>query len=446
MWAGAPGGPRQVPSDPATKDAWRRALFDANLALPSWLIRHFESIPVKAAIVADGSADTATRRCAVVALYSIGGATMMLLERLLYFTVAEVGPPSAAFAPLAGRRFLAAAGMAVRSWVSFAWCMARPETRTSLDAGSQFRASKLAVDAAGRCADAAYVGATLARFVCIGGLATLSVGASPAGLPASSVTSAARFLQDLADSDLLPATAAATLRCPLPDVGAAAPPAEAWAVRLDEATQRFVQALAALQLCFRQLGVAGVCGAGGGAAAAEVSKVLGVLMGHDDVNALRHALLERLRVHAGMPLPPAAAQGAGVDPRVGAAGGSGDQTSSSSSSPWWLTRLEAVRGAPVTMADLPPKAGGSGASLKPEDFHVHIAYVTLSYWRGVHLDTANPPSCAPPPRELAQLAAGAAEALCRLCRGQGLRGAYGPSPPTWQAVLTQASALGGWAG
>ncbi len=46
----------------------------------------------------------------------------------------------------------------------------------------------------------------------------------------------------------------------------------------------------------------------------------------------------------------------------------------------------------------------------------------------------------PPPLLVARLAARAAEALCRLCRGQGLEGAYAPAPE-WELARAQ---VGGW--
>ncbi len=68
-----------------------------------------------------------------------------------------------------------------------------------------------------------------------------------------------------------------------------------------------------------------------------------------------------------------------------------------------------------------------------EDYHSHIVHATVVDWHGVEQQQAAAAGvpAGPPPLLAARLAARAAEALCRLCRGQGLGGAYAPAPE-WQ--------------
>ncbi|KXZ53356.1 hypothetical protein GPECTOR_7g1252 [Gonium pectorale] len=71
-----------------------------------------------------------------------------------------------------------------------------------------------------------------------------------------------------------------------------------------------------------------------------------------------------------------------------------------------------------------------------------VVDASLTWWRTVQfeMEIGSPPPVPGLPTllEQARLAAGTAEALCRLWRGQGLRGAFGPSgQATWQAGVAE---------
>ncbi len=116
-----------------------------------------------------------------------------------------------------------------------------------------------------------------------------------------------------------------------------------------------------------------------------------------------------------------------------------------SSGTWWLAREGAAQGKLLGLDGRGAKGSrkaGKNARWKAagwlEDYHCHIMRVTVQEWL-----TAEPGEAAaagvpaaPPPLLVARLAARAAEALCRLCRGQGLGGVYTPAPE-WQFATTR---------
>ncbi|KXZ43991.1 hypothetical protein GPECTOR_76g814 [Gonium pectorale] len=171
----------------------------------------------------------------------------------------------------------------------------------------------------------------------------------------------------------------------------------------------------------------------GGVSAAAAAQALGSVLGHPDVVALQVALLERLMVHAGVPLP---SEGDG-------AGGGNFTGGSRGGHTWALTRFEARHGAFV--AEAPPNSQDRRprrSSDADAPFPFHVVQVSLIWWRVIFFDVENgspPPVLGlPTPLEQARLAAGTAEALCRLWRGQGLRGAFGPSGQvTWRSGLAE---------
>ncbi len=89
----------------------------------------------------------------------------------------------------------------------------------------------------------------------------------------------------------------------------------------------------------------------------------------------------------------------------------------------------------------------TGGSL--EDHHWDIVDVTVGAWLreqeqerlGVGFEGGLRGSEAVPPLLAAQMAARSAEALCRLCRGQGLGWAYTPAPE-WDFANCQVCGLG----
>ncbi len=167
---------------------------------------------------------------------------------------------------------------------------------------------------------------------------------------------------------------------------------------------------------------------------------------HEAVQRLQVALLDQLAAHAGM------AAGleeweAGSGPREGRdeerqGRGCGWEGSSGT---WWLAREGAAQGKLLGLDER--SAGGSRKAGKKarsndagwlEDYHCHIMRVTVQDWLTTdpgEAAAAGVPA-APPPLLVARLAARAAEALCRLCRGQGLEGAYAPAPE-WQFATTK---------
>ncbi len=166
-------------------------------------------------------------------------------------------------------------------------------------------------------------------------------------------------------------------------------------------------------------------------------------MRHEAVQRLQVALLDQLAAHAGM----------GAELGGGEEGGQeqGEQTQSQeaqgqadgwagSSGAWWFAREEARRGELLGPRDgeEEPVAGSPTAGWL-EGRHCDIVTATLWAWRTAEelqlQEEAGVPA-APLPVLRARLAARAAEALCRLCRGQGLRGAYAPAPQ-WELAMAR---------
>ncbi len=161
-------------------------------------------------------------------------------------------------------------------------------------------------------------------------------------------------------------------------------------------------------------------------------------MRHVAVQRLQVALLDQLAAHAGL--------GAAL-PEEGRLDKAGEQQQDGSSGAWWFARQEAQWG---RLLGLHPagreegRRGGHQASSDRtgllEEAHCHTVFGALGTWGGgveeqAAVAAAGVPA-GPPPLLVAQLAARAAEALCRLCRGQGLEGAYAPAPE-WQLAMSQ---------
>ncbi len=262
-----------------------------------------------------------------------------------------------------------------------------------------------------------------------------SGGAGPR--PASSVPADTRAACGaLAESQLLAASAGAVLDDPgvgeLPEAAS-----RNVCLEMDKAAHNCGRAVLSVHLLSS---ATAQCGAHEGQRLAE-----GLLraLRHREVQRLQVALLDQLAVHAGM--------GAGlvVDDQGEQQGGQqeGQQACGweGSSGTWWLAREEQRQG--KVLGSGPRGGDGSGERDSEmhgrtagwlEDVHCHVLCGTLLEWESVPAQLAGQAGveARPPPLLVARLAARAAEALCRLCRGRGLGGAYAPAP-TWELAKAQ---------
>ncbi len=183
---------------------------------------------------------------------------------------------------------------------------------------------------------------------------------------------------------------------------------------------------------------------------------------HMAVRRLQVALLDQLAAHAGMgvELPELQQQDEGqqgegqgqqggqpleqgVQEAAGGWEGSGD---------WWLARQEARQ---RKLLAVDGGDGGHGGTVRAhgctaectagwlEDDHCYAIAATFDVWRMAEeqgVAAAGVPA-GPPPLLAARLATRAAEALCRLCRGQGLGGAYAPAPE-WELAKAKVGQAG----
>ncbi len=155
---------------------------------------------------------------------------------------------------------------------------------------------------------------------------------------------------------------------------------------------------------------------------------------HVAVRRLQVALLDRLAAHAGM----GAELGSGEEGQRQQQRQGDNQPNGweGSGGAWWLACEEAQRG---QLLGLPHGEAGEAARSQTagwlEEYHNRIVSATLWEWgqAGPQLAEEAGVPAAPPPLLRARLAARAAEALCRLYRGKGLRGAYAPSPEWFYA-------------
>ncbi len=165
---------------------------------------------------------------------------------------------------------------------------------------------------------------------------------------------------------------------------------------------------------------------------------------------LQVALLDQLAAHAGLgaKLQGEEQQGQQQGQRQrqgqGHQGTQGGRGWEGSSGTWRLACEEARQG---KLLGMDAEGGeGSGEMTRSrtagwlEDYHCHVVHVTVVDWHVASLyEQRSVPIgvlARPPPLLAARLAARAAESLCRLCRGQGLGGAYAPAPE-WQLGMTQ---------
>ncbi|KAG2496474.1 hypothetical protein HYH03_005300 [Edaphochlamys debaryana] len=276
--------------------------------------------------------------------------------------------------------------------------------------------------AAESCARLTQCGSQYAKFFAQLGTAHVraatATGDAPPSVDWQLPAPARQLLGALAGSGLLPALAEAVLQCPAPETPAAeragrgrgtAGQTRAGTTQDDDPLESArVKCIAAgaleLSLAVRCCVEAEQTLTARGAEV-DVSSALAAQLADPRVTALGLALLDRLAVHSGL------------EPEgVGAAGGG-----------WWLPRLEAGAGRVLGMAVETESDGDL------EIMHCHWLHASLQAWRSSEDGTTlRPPPAAPgmpSPVELARLAARAAEAVCRMYRGQGLRGAY--TRPEW---------------
>ncbi len=156
------------------------------------------------------------------------------------------------------------------------------------------------------------------------------------------------------------------------------------------------------------------------------------LMRHDAVRRLQVALLDQLAAEAGMGAELGEGEEQQQEEEEGqqAAGGW-----ASRSGKWWFAQEEARQGKLLGV-----EAGRCGEPLRSrvagwlEDYHSNIVSATFGEWEsaelggGRKLEAVAGVPARPPLLLVARLAARTTEALCRLCRGQGLGGAYTPAP------------------
>ncbi len=241
----------------------------------------------------------------------------------------------------------------------------------------------------------------------------------------------------LADSQLLAAAAAALVDSPPVDAFATLPDSERNAIRfyVGQATTAAAKSMCNLLAMQEKLAEAG------GAEGRQLSAGLGRVKQHEAVRRLQVALLDQLAAHAGM--------AAGLEEWEGSSGpqeGRDEERRAEecgwegSSGTWWLAREEAAQGQLLGL-DWHGGEGGpeSGQKMRSktagwlERHHNNILRVTVQEWLNAgpgEAGAAGVPA-APSPLLVARLTARAAEALVRLCRGQGLHGAYAPAPE-WQ--------------
>ncbi len=105
-----------------------------------------------------------------------------------------------------------------------------------------------------------------------------------------------------------------------------------------------------------------------------------------------------------------------------------------SSGSWWLAKAEACEGKLLVAREGNERRQGERSRGWTagwlENYHCLIVTASLGDWKFAESPEAAAAGvpARPPPLLLARLAARATEALCRLCRGQGLGGAYAPAP------------------
>ncbi len=243
------------------------------------------------------------------------------------------------------------------------------------------------------------------------------------------------ILDTVIKSELLAAAAATVVGCPSPFADRPFPETARDSVcrQIEAASFRAADTLGSVAKLQRMLLEGGREECGGPRLA------LGLIhsVQHEAVQRLQVGLLDQLAAHAGMGaqlLDGHKGSGAGGQKQLGreekeAKAGAWVARSGA----WWLATEEAKRGQPLAMTQLGP-SGGDGAVLAHgaaatagllQMHYANVARATIVPWHSLPPGSV---AARPPPLLLARLTARAAEALCRLGRGQGLDGACTPVP------------------
>ncbi|KAG2493688.1 hypothetical protein HYH03_008202 [Edaphochlamys debaryana] len=233
-------------------------------------------------------------------------------------------------------------------------------------------------------------------------------GSGVSGGPAQEQPAAFRqLLSALAGSGLLPAVAAAALRTPGPDPDRARNGDQDSQISALYVANCAGYLQAALHIA-RQLMTTP------GAGAAPLAGVFA----QPDVAAFQEALVERLCVHGGVELEP------------GEGGGQGQGR-------WWLPQLEAKVGHVIGSPNNPREWNITGTAEVYAEVHrtTMILLFFQLYPSACYMLTADDSFAefSAPPARLLRLESKAWEAVCRLYRGQGLAGSYGPKP-AWDCM------------
>ncbi len=249
-------------------------------------------------------------------------------------------------------------------------------------------------------------------------------GVGSGGQPASFLPSGVvEVVQTITEAQLLATAAAAVVDSPNLTEAEGLPPAAAQAVRshMGSAAEDAAVGLAMYVARSHHLARSGE---------RKGQRLAGGLlraMRHVAVRRLQVALLDQLAAHAGMG-PELGGEG---EEREGEQQAAQAEGWAGSSGTWWFAVEEARSGQILSASNVGRRSGWL------EDHHCHIVHAALGDWGAADVQTvaaaAGVPA-GPPPLLAARLAARAAESLARLCRGEGLGGAYGKAPE-WQLAM-----------
>ncbi len=266
----------------------------------------------------------------------------------------------------------------------------------------------------------------------------------------------------LAETQLLAAAASAVLGSPHPIANNTLPPDVADMI-YGAVRSAVVYAATAVVLLLSARCKLKKCGGRDGR---RLAAVLLRMARHEAVQRLQVALLDQLAAHAGLgaELGPAGEEGQEEGPGQQGQGAGGQQGADQqraqqeqqqqageawmgTSGAWWFAREEAERGQLLGLVEGvvgqgPEAQVRSSTAGWLEDYHCQVVFSTLFEWSVASAELAEEAGVLawPPPLLTARLAARAAEALCRLCRGEGLDGAYAPAPE-WQFAASEVGGL-----
>ncbi|KXZ53741.1 hypothetical protein GPECTOR_6g658 [Gonium pectorale] len=397
-------------------ESWIRANLDAKV-LPQRLTALLSGMRRDSNATLDSSARPRSRTIAAQKMLFAAGAAGVLLSNIQttsiqlvkYGTPSHLALAADVHARLTEPAFLQATAGASRSIVVVAAFLTSPGAPRALGLDLDDGAG-IAGEAATTCGQWAVAGADYLRF----GLQFTFDRfdrSHPQAISPALVETVCDQLDALCSSELIPAVAALVLDTP--EIAAAAE-RERVLFALNYALRCTLQPMADAQMLMARLG--DVPGPRPAAAVACLAQALH----HPDVLRLQMAALERVLVHAGL-------EGA-----LGSVSGRSPETA------WWLLREEARLGkvCGLTIGGEPTAAPGEQNDPEHtagwlEDDHCYAIMGSVCLWNvnealaggpssaASGLDTGKPPS---------SCVTRVAEAMARLCRGQGLAGAYTPTP------------------